>query len=338
MATRSRATGRVTLNDVAAVAQVSPITASRALRGQPNVAAALVERVQAAAQKLGYVPDPAARALASSRSTQVAVLLPTLVERPYAELLETLQRVLQPAGWQTLIALTQRDPAEEERLLRGLLLHRPAGLVIADAEHSEATRRLLEASAAPCVHVMQAPGAGNRYCVGLSQTEAGHAVTRHLLERGRRRIAFVGAGADPSLRQRVEGYRRALHEAGLYDARREVLDAQASSLALGAQLFEQLHERQRATDAVFFGDDLLAQGALLAALRLHIRVPQQVAMVGFGDAPGSDQMPPPLTSVRAKGGEIGAEAARLLLALLGRQEPAQTAIDVGFELMLRASS
>jgi LacI family gluconate utilization system Gnt-I transcriptional repressor len=337
MATRSRATGRVTLNDVAAVAQVSPITASRALRGQPNVATALVERVQAAAQKLGYVPDPAARALASSRSTQVAVLLPTLVERPCAELLEALQRVLQPAGWQTLIGLTQRDPAEEERLLRGLLLYRPAGLVVADAPHSEATRRLLEASAAPCVHVMQAPGA-ERCGVGLSHDEAGHAVTRHLLERGRRRIALVGAGADPALRQRVEGYRRALHEAGLYDARREVLDAQASSLALGAQLFEQLHERQRATDAVFFGDDLLAQGALLAALRLHIRVPQQVAMAGFGDAPGSDQMPPPLTSVRAKGAEIGAEAGRLLLALLGKDEPAQTAIDVGVELVLRASS
>lgn len=338
MASRSRATGRVTLHDVAAVAQVSPITASRALRGQANVSAELAERVHAAAAKLGYVPDPAARALASAHGTQVAALLPNLSIPAHAELLEALQRELQPAGLQTLVGLTRQDPYEEEQLLRGYLLHRPAGLVVVGFEHSEATRQLLATGGAPCVHAMELASEPGIYSVGLSHLEAGAAVTRHLLERGRRRIAFVAAGPDARALQCVEGYRRALHEAGLYDARREVLDPRPAALALGAELFEQLHERQRATDAIFFGQDELAQGALLAAWRLHVRVPQQIAVAGFGDLPASAQMPPPLTSVRLRSDAIGREAGRLLLALRRGEVPERATIDVGFELVPRAST
>ena len=98
----------------------------------------------------------------------------------------------------------------------------------------------------------------------------------------------------------------------------------------------QLHERQRANDAVVFSDDRLAQGALLAALRLHLRVPQQVAIAGFGDLEGDEQMPAPLTSVRLPGAALGAEAARLLIAMLRGEPPAR--VDLGFELVVRASS
>jgi len=127
---RPRASGRVTLNDVAHAAEVSPITVSRALRGERSVAPELVERVRAAAQRLGYVPAPAARALASSRSSHVAVLIPLLTNTLFVDLLEAVHRTLLPAGYQTLIGVTHYDPAEEEQLLQSYMAHRPAGLIV----------------------------------------------------------------------------------------------------------------------------------------------------------------------------------------------------------------
>ncbi|MGH8805819.1 MAG: LacI family DNA-binding transcriptional regulator, partial [Polaromonas sp.] len=121
---RPRATGRVTLADVAQAAGVSPITVSRALRGERAVDPELVARVQAAAHKLGYVPDPAARALASRHGSHVAVLIPMLSNALFVDLLEAVQRTLRPAGYQTLIGVTHYDLSEEEHLLREQLLHR----------------------------------------------------------------------------------------------------------------------------------------------------------------------------------------------------------------------
>src|SRR5437868_6090450 len=134
---RTRATGRVTLADVARLAGVSPITVSRALRGERAVAPELVERAKEAARKLGYVPDPAARALASRHSAHVAVLIPLLSNALFVDLVEAVQRTLRAAGLQMLIGVTHYDPAEEEQLLREQLQHRPGGLLVTGLDRSD---------------------------------------------------------------------------------------------------------------------------------------------------------------------------------------------------------
>jgi LacI family gluconate utilization system Gnt-I transcriptional repressor len=335
---RPRATGRVTLGDVAAAAGVSPITVSRALRGERSVAAELVARVQAAAQQLGYVPDPAARALASARSSHVAVLIPLLTNTLFVDLLEAVHRTLLPAGFQTLIGVTHYDPQEEEQLLRSYMAHRPAGLLVTGFDRTESSRQLIAASGVPCVHVMETTQAPDVHSVGFSQADAGHAITAHLLARGRKRIAFVAAQLDPRVMQRAEGYRRALREAGLYDPKLELLNPERSSLALGGQLFEAVLKAHPEVDAMFFCNDDLAQGGLLAALRLGVKVPERVAVAGFNDLAGSDQMLPPLTTVHTPRTEIGEQAARMLLALMRREPVAQTSVDVGYQLVQRQST
>lgn len=335
---RSRATGRVTLADVALAAGVSPITVSRALRGERAVDAALVERVRTAAHQLGYMPDPAARALASRHSAHVAVLIPMLSNALFVDLLEAVQRTLRPAGYQTLMGVTHYDPGEEEQLLREQLLHRPAGLLVTGLERNDATHELIAQSGVPCVHLMEAAGRPGVYSVGFSQADAGAALTRHLLGRGRRRIAFAAAQLDPRTLQRRDGWRREVKAAGLYDPALEWLDPAPSSIALGARLFEQIIGRHAGVDAVFFCNDDLAQGALLAALRLGIAVPGQMAIAGFNDLTGSDQMLPPLTTVRTPRAEIGSAAARMLLQLMRREVVAAPCVDVGYELVVRAST
>jgi len=335
---RRRATGRVTLNDVALAAGVSPITVSRALRGERAVDPALVARVQAAAQRLGYVPDPAARALASRHGTHVAVLIPLLSNALFVDVLEAVQRTLRPAGYQTLIGITHYDASEEEQLLREQLLHRPAGVMVTGLERAQATRQLIAQSGVPCVHLMETASAPGVYSVGFSQADAGAAMTRHLLERGRRRIAFAAAQLDARTMQRMDGWRREMTAAGLHDARLEWLNPAPSSIALGARMFEQIMAVKSAVDAVFFCNDDLAQGALLAATKLRVAVPRRVAIAGFNDLTGSDQMMPALTTVRTPRAEIGTAAARMLLALMRGEPVGERSVDLGYELVVREST
>ena len=142
----------------------------------------------------------------------------------------------------------------------------------------------------------------------------------------------------PRTLQRLDGWRKALQTAGLYDTTLEWLNPAPSSISLGARMFEQIMGQQPAVDAIFFCNDDLAQGALLAALRLGLAVPQRVAVAGFNDLTGSDQMLPPLTTVRTPRAEIGTAAARMLLALMNGETVASPCVDMGYELVVRASS
>lgn len=335
---RSRATGRVTLADVARAAGVSPITVSRALRGERAVDAELVARVQAAATDLGYVPDPAARALASRHSAQVVVLVPMLSNALFVDLLEAVQSTLRPAGFQMLMGVTHYDPAEEEVLLRELLLHRPAGLLVTGFERTEAAKKLIHQSQIPCVHLMETAGAEGVNSVGFSQKDAGAELTRHLLLRGRHRVIFAGAQLDPRTLQRLEGWRDEMTQAGLYHPELEWLDPAPSSMALGGRMLSDILDKHPDVDAIFFCNDDLAQGALLAASRLGIQVPERVAIAGFNDLTGSDQMVPTLTTVRTPRSEIGSAAASMLLALIRGETVKPRCVDLSYTLQVREST
>ncbi len=333
-----RGSSAVTLADVAALAGVSPITASRALRGTRGVDPALIERVKAASTKLGYVPDPAARALASRRGTYVAMLVPALSNALFVDLIEAAQATLRARGYQALLGITHYDPAEEEQVLREFLQHRPAGLLLTGAEQNETTRALIQGASAPCVRMMTLADRPGSYCVGLSQFEAARELTRHLQQRGYRHIVFVAVQLDARTLQRLDGWRAQMRAAGLYDPALEVATEAPSSIALGGELFTRILAEQPTADAIFFCNDDLAQGALLAAARHGVAVPQRVAVAGFNDVVGSDQMVPALTTVRTPRAEIGRRAAQLLLQLMDGQTTAQPVIDLGFELVVRGST
>lgn len=335
---KSRSSGRLTLDDVARSAGVSRITASRALRGERSVAPELVARVAQAAAALGYVPDPAARALASARSHTVVVLIPLLSNNLFVDLLEAVHRALHPAGYQILIGVTHYQAQEEEELLTSYLAHRPAGLLVTGFDRTPRCRELIARSGVPCVHLMETSQDPAVHCVGFSQADAGRAMTEHLLNSGRRRIAFAAAQLDPRVMQRLAGYRQAMQKAGCHDAALEWLSPQPSSMALGGQLLQSHLAAQPEVDAIFFCNDDLAQGGLLAALRLGIAVPQRLAIAGFNDLAGSDQMWPPLTTIRTPRVQIGESAAAMLLALMRGEALEQSSIDVGWELVRRLSA
>lgn len=314
------------------------MSASRALSQPDRVSDGLRERVMAAVKTLGYVPHTAARNLASARSNLVAVIIPSLSNAVFVDTIEAIQRVLMPSGYELMIGVSHYRLEEDERLLRAYLAHQPAGLLVTGFERSDAAREVLGSYTSPIVTLMELSDAEEDYCVGFSQFEAGAAMTRQLLQRGYRKIAFAAAQLDPRTLQRAEGYRHAMREASRQDPLLELLIPEVSSIGLGAQLLDRLLAKQPEIDAVFFNNDDLALGALSRARQLQLAVPQRLAIAGFNDLPAAAWMHPTLSTVRTTRGEIGRLAGQMLLSLMRGEQPPQRRIDVGFEVIMRESA
>lgn len=333
---RPSQTGRVTLSEIARRVGTSAITVSRVLNAPHLVSEDLRAQIESAIAELGYLPNRAARSLARARSDSVAVLIPSLSNTVFTELLEGVRDVLHAGGYRTLIGDTRYSPDEEENLLRAYLEHSPDGILITGFDQTPATRALLGRSRVPVVHMMELRAAG-AYSVGMEQFDAGHAITRHLLERGYRSIGFLGAQLDPRVLERLAGYRAALRDAGC-DSAGEVLDPTPSSIGLGAALLERLLRQAPQCDAVFCCNDDLALGVLFECQRRGLRVPQQLAVAGFNDLAASAWTCPALTTVATPRYGIGHAAATMLLQLMKGETPALARVDLGFSLMVREST
>jgi LacI family transcriptional regulator, gluconate utilization system Gnt-I transcriptional repressor len=335
---RGRATGKATLDDVARVAGVSAITASRALRQVSTVDATLARKVLDAARQLQYFPNPAARALASSRSASVVVLVPSFTNAVFGALLESLNASLRACEYHLLVGDTHYSHDEEELLLRSFLMHNPSGLIVTGFDRNEITRELIQASGVPCVHIMEVSPTPGVYSVGFSQVDSGYAMTRHLLDSGARRIVYAAGQLDVRAMQRAQGYRKAMQEAQCYSPEFEILSPSPSSVSLGANMFRQIRGQLPTAQAIFYCNDNMAHGGLLEAARMGITVPSQIKIAGFNDVEESSYTFPRLTTIATPRAEIGLRAADMLVQLMRGEPVAQSCLDLGFKLVVRESA
>lgn len=331
-----RGTGRATLEEVAQLAGVSTMTASRALSQPRLVSEATRAKVEQAVAELGYVPNRAARALASAHSRVIVVLVPSLSNAVFTAVLDGIHDAVEASQYQLLIGNTHYSDAEEEKLLNIYLQSNPDGVLLSGVSHSPHVQRVLGSSRIPIVSMMDLAEGEQDLSVGFSQLDAGRTMTRHLLDKGYRRIAFIGAQLDERTLRRADGYRQAMQAAGLADPALEVMVGDPSTIALGAQLMERT--LGLGCDAVFCCNDDLAHGAIYHCQRHGIRVPRDVAIAGFNDLPASALMMPSLTTVDTPRYRIGYEAASLLLDVIDGRVPAQRRIDLGFTLRAREST
>ena len=327
-----------TLIDVAKVAGVSPITVSRALGRPEVVAAATRKRVQEAVRATGYVPNLAAGALASSRSRLVAIFLPTIANSIFADTVQALTDRLAVAGYQTLLGLTGYQPEQEEALLEAVLGRRPDGIVLTGTEHSKASRQRLARVGIPVVEAWDLCRKPLDMLVGFSHEAVGQALAQYLLGKGHRRVSVVTLD-DPRGLRRYRSLVQALAAQGVADVAVEILPAPAT-LAVGREGLGRLLQRQAAGEVVVCSSDTIAQGVLAEAASRGLRVPQDLAVLGFGDLSSAAHSHPPLTTVRIDGPRIGLAIAEALLARMAdpalSRNPAR--LDVGFELIERGSA
>lgn len=337
-----------TMRDVARIAGVSTMTVSRVLAHPEVVADATRERVQEAIDELGYVPDLIASSLSSKKSGFIAAIVPTLNNVNFAETTGGLTEALRMAGFQLLIGYTDYQLEEEEALVRTMLARRPEGITLTGGHHTEATRQLLRAAEIPVIETWDLPGQPVGHAVGFSNFEVGRAMTGKLIERGYRRIAFLGPPLDePGFRdfrgeERLAGYLDAMQQAGLPTDLALRAGPGPVSFQHGADSVTILLDRHVDVDAIFAVSDLSAVGAVMECHRRGINVPGELAIAGFGDFEIGAQIVPPLTTVHVDCAGIGQRTGQLLLDLLekpGKTWPVdQQTINLGFDVIERQST
>jgi len=329
---------RITLVEIAEVAGVSAITVSRAIRNPQSVSHELRQRIQQIVDDIGYVPDPAASALASARTNVIGVLIPSVTNNVFADVMRGIYAEAETTTFRVQLGNTRYSLIEEERLLRVFLSQRPAGLVVAGIDQSEAARTQLLQADCPIVQIMEVGHDPLDMMVGFSHHRAAFAATRHLVERGYRRIAFLGARMDPRTQRRLQGFVQALDEADMFDEKLIVTTPRASTVSLGCELMSELLARAPDADAVFCNNDDLAVGVLFEAQRRRLAVPQQFGICGFNDLEIMAVANPGLTSVRTHREEMGRKAMRMLIDRIGGKHVEPQLIDLGYELVAREST
>ncbi|UTW11490.1 LacI family DNA-binding transcriptional regulator [Marinobacterium rhizophilum] len=328
----------LTLIDVAKVAGVSPITVSRALSRPELVSEQTLEKVRRAVADVGYTPNMLAGGLASKQSKLVAVFVPTIAHSIFSDMVQTLMDQLGNAGYQSIIGVTGYSVEKEESLLGAILGRRPDAIVLTGTEHSALTRQRLVASGIPVVEAWDLCEDPIDILVGFSHSAVGKAVARHLLGRGYRRFAVVSV-SDARAVKRSVGLVDELSVQGVTDVRQVIYPAPAT-LKEGRDGLSQLLREGTLPEVVVCSSDTVAQGVLAEAASRGLRVPEDVAVMGFGDLSSAAQLYPALSSVRLDGARIGSLIASTLLERLQKQRDGQAPvrIDTGFDVINRVST
>ncbi|MFN7024230.1 MAG: LacI family DNA-binding transcriptional regulator [Pseudorhizobium sp.] len=333
---RSR-TERVTLADVATSLGVSPITVSRALREPEKVSEALRERILARVEELGYVPDLAARALASRHSGVIGVLAPALTSHAHLGIMRGIEERVRTSDLRIQYASSRYDPEEEYRQIHLFLSQHPAGILLSGLQERDGTSEMLAKAPCPVVQIVDLHLTRSGMAVGINHCEAAASAVRHLVRCGYRRIGLIGGTRDVRSERRQEGYCLAMQEAGLADTKLVASDDAPTSVQLGCQLLQRLKQQASDLDCVFCQNDDLALGALFEAQRLSLQVPQ-FGICGYNDLGFARYSHPALTTVRVPRFEMGYRAIDLLIRVMNGEQPPTAPIELGFELIERGTT
>jgi LacI family gluconate utilization system Gnt-I transcriptional repressor len=325
-----------TLKDLARLAGVSPMTASRALHRPELVAEATRLRVAHAVEQTGYVPNSLAGGLTSRQTRLVAAIVPSIGHSLFSDMLEALVGALEAERYETTLGISRYEPGREEHWLATMLSRRPDGVVLTGIEHTARTRRLLLNAGIPVVEIWDYTPHPLDVVVGFSQEDAGRAAFRHLLACGYRRPAILRAD-DSRAGRRALGFRRAAAEADCPEPMEVVFPESNPQAGRGREALGTLLAEGQRFDAVFCSSDALALGVIAHAHVIGLNVPEQLGVLGFGDQALAIDAVPALSTLRIDGERIGRQGARALLARM-RGETASSALDVGFEVIARAST
>ncbi|MDZ5457779.1 LacI family DNA-binding transcriptional regulator [Azohydromonas lata] len=333
---KRRGGGGITLGDVARLAGVAPITASRALNTPAQVSPQVLQRVREAVQRTGYVPNLLAGGLASRRSRLVAAVVPSIAGPVFLETVQALTEALADKGYQLMLGQSGYDGAREDELLEQILGRRPDGLVLTGVMHSPQARRRLQASGLPVVETWDFTSSPVDMLVGFSHEAAAAAMADHLVSRGYRRLAVLG-GDDARALRRQRGFVERARALGCGEVPALALPA-PTGVPEGRAGLHRLLAQAPQTQAVFCASDALALGALAEAQSRGLRVPQDLALAGFGDMPFAASLHPALTTMRIDGTAIGRHAARFIVERVEGREVGEKVIDVGFSVVQREST
>jgi LacI family transcriptional regulator len=311
------------MSDVARLAGVHKATASRALNpnSSSRLNAATVRRVQAAATKLGYTPNTAARSLRTNRSFTVGVLLPDLTNPLFPPMVRGIEDVLMAQDYTALLANTDSDEEREAKQYHALLGRQVDGFIVATASRQHPLLAQAHSAGIPVVLLGRGTDEPMFPLVAGDDATGVTLAVDHLAGLGHRRIAHLaGPGSLSTGVARSRAFRQATDAHGIGAEFAPVIDCATYSAAEGARACAELLDRHPETTAIVAGNDLIALGALHTFRDRGLSCPEDISLIGFNDMRFADELRPPLTTVHVPHLELGAEAARLLLEQLARPE------------------
>lgn len=311
--TAKRPKRTLTLRDVSEASGVSEMTVSRVLRNRGDVSAATREKVLTAARTLGYVPNKIAGGLASQRVNLVAVVIPSLSNMVFPDVLGGISAELEDTGLQPVVGVTNYSPSREDAVLYDMLSWRPTGVIMAGLEHSRTARAMLDNAGLPVVEIMDVDGEPIDTAVGISHRRAGAEMAIEIVNAGYRRIGFVGTHMpeDHRARKRLAGFEAQLGELGLQLTAREYYQG-GSSLLKGRELTERILAREPDLDFLYFSNDMIGAGGLLWCMEKGYDIPGKLGLAGFNGVELLDGLPMRLATTDARRVDIGRRAARII--------------------------
>jgi len=331
-----RGSGAVTLHDVAKLAGVAPITASRAINTPGQVSEPVRKKVAEAISRTGYVPNILAGGLASARSRLVAAVVPTIAGPVFLETVQSLTGALAERGYQLMLGQSGYSSNREDALLGAIIGRRPDGIVLTGIMHSAEGRKRLLAAGIPVVETWDLTFTPIDMLVGFSHGDVGRAVAQFLHAKGRRRLAIV-SGSDERAKRRQDAFQNAASALDLDPVRVVVVPA-PTTLRSGRAALAELMQSGSGVDAVFCSSDLLALGVMTEAQARGVAVPEKLAIVGFGDLEFAADLHPALTTVRIDGMAIGRQAAQFIVDRAEGRAVEQRIVDIGFSIVERQTT
>ena len=303
----------LTLRDVSEASGVSEMTVSRVLRNRGDVSEATRSKVLDAAKALGYVPNKIAGALASQRVNLVAVIIPSLSNMVFPEVMTAISDTLDGSGLQPVVGVTNYRPEREEQVLYEMLSWRPSGVIIAGLEQTEAAKAMMQNSGIPVVQIMDVDGLPIDNAVGISHRRAGRKMGEQILKAGYEHIGFMGTQMplDHRARKRFEGFTEALAKGGVQVEDQEFYSG-GSALAKGREMTARMLERNPELDFLYYSNDMIGAGGLLYLMEQGVDIPGQIGLAGFNGVELLEGLPKRLATMDACRAEIGQKAAEII--------------------------
>lgn len=334
---RRGTSNKVTLTDVALKVGVSPITVSRALNRPEKVTDELRETILEAIEELGYVPDLAARALASRHSNIIGVLSSMLGSSIFPPVMKGIEDRMRNSGMHTQYVNTSFCADEEIRLLKEFFAQNPAGIMIGGVQVDPRVTDLLRQAPCPVLQFIDISYPAIDMAIGVNNRAAGTVAIDHLRAKGYRRIGFCSGRLDIPVTMRLESFRQRLTQDGLYNPDLVISVNAANPFSLGGEILDRLLAVDPQLDAVLCAHDDLAIAVLFECQRRGIDVPHQLGVCGFSDIDYSAYVVPSLTTVRMPLYQLGFSAANMILRVNEGRKHTEP-VDLGFELIERDST
>ncbi|AAK02875.1 TPA: gluconate operon transcriptional repressor GntR [Pasteurella multocida] len=326
---------RPTLQDIATHLGITKMTISRYLRHPDSVAPETQAKIAQAIEHFGYIPNRAPDILSNAKSRAIGVLVPSLTNQVFADVIKGIELVSDKAGYQTMLAHYGYSMEKEEQRIESLLSYHVDGLILSENQHSERTLKMLEVANIPVVEIMECSEVGIQQAIGFDNIAAAQAMVETMIHRGHKNVVYFSARMDKRTCLKMQGYEQAMKKHGLQPY--SLTTEQPSSFSLGAQQLHDALQQRPNLDGIFCTNDDLAIGALFECQRRGIKVPKQIAIAGFHGHDVGQSMTPQLATVITPRLEIGKIATQELLNRIHGMPQQSAIINLGYQIHLGES-